>query len=73
MNRSIATRLEKLENVSRAGRQFILWDNSALDPLFDLEAEKERLRREQGITDQDSLVIIGWRSPAIMIPPSCRR
>ena len=62
MNRTIENRLARLESATRARRKFILWDNSALDPQFDLEAEKDRLRHERGMRDDDELIIIvGWR------------
>ena len=63
MNRSIENRLARLENISRAGRKFFLWDNSPLDPQFDLEAEKDRFRRERGMRDDDELTIVCWLSP----------
>ncbi len=60
MGREIKRRLGRLESVSTLkGRPFTLWDDGA----GGIEAEIERLRREEGMKETDRLVIIKWLSP----------
>ena len=55
---SLKTRLKKLEASTAASRTFVIWQK----PGVDVEAETERLKREQGMTDSDLLVVISWLS-----------
>jgi hypothetical protein len=62
--RTARRRLRRLEAaIKPQGKRFFLWDRSDLDPEFDLEAEKQRLRDEEGMSDGDELIIVGWLRP----------
>jgi hypothetical protein len=51
-------RLAKLEQAITPGRRiFALW----ADDVHDIEVERERLRRERGMTDADELILFSWR------------
>jgi hypothetical protein len=62
MSRGQEARLRLLES-SRAGRVFLIADWPPGNPAFDLEAEMERLRREKGMTDADTVLIASWPVP----------
>lgn len=63
MNRSIETRLQRLEEATAAGQTFVMWDASNIDPSFDLAAETERFLRDRGMTDADELILVSWLPP----------
>lgn len=62
MNRGHESRLRLLESAASPRRQFFIFDESYLGP-FDLEAEKDKLRRERGMTDADDVVMVSWLPP----------
>jgi hypothetical protein len=45
--------------VASAFLEFALWNDGRLD----MEAEAKRLRAEEGMTNADELVVVGWMSP----------
>ncbi|GAC1550123.1 MAG: hypothetical protein NVS2B5_05790 [Beijerinckiaceae bacterium] len=51
-------RLNRLETASRINvpRTFVLWDEGPEQ----VAAEQERLRREEGMTDSDRVIVVGW-------------
>jgi hypothetical protein len=62
--RTARSRLGRLEAaIKPQGKKFFLWDRGDLDPEFDLEAEKQRLRDEEGMSDSDQLIIVSWLRP----------
>jgi hypothetical protein len=63
MNRGQETRLRLLESESSAGRVFMLWDGRDYGSPFDIEGETERLRRGEGLTDADQVIVVRWRGP----------
>ena len=63
MNRGQETRLRLLESSAPLGRRFFICDCPPGNPAFDLEAEKDRLRREHGMTDADEVVVVSWLPP----------
>jgi len=63
MNRGHESRLRLLESAAAPRRQFFIFDESSLGRPFDLEAKKEELRRERGITDADEVVTVSWLPP----------
>ena len=63
MNRGHESRLRLLESAAAPRRQFFIFDESSLGRPFDLEAKKEELRRERGITDAHDVVMVSWSPP----------
>jgi hypothetical protein len=58
MPNDVLRRLEKLEQATKPrGRVFGVW----ADDVHDIEAERERLRAERGMTDADELILVSWR------------
>ena len=58
MPNDVLRRLEKLEQATKPrGRIFGVW----ADDVRDIEAERERLRAERGMTDADELILFSWR------------
>ena len=68
--RQIERRLAELEQSlsMNKGRKFFVFDKSAYDADFVLEAEIDALRRDNGMRDDDELTIVSWR---IVDPADC--
>jgi len=62
MNTHQRRRLERIEAAihPRQRKFFVMFDGGDDDPNFDREAEIQRLRDEQGMTDHDILTIVSW-------------
>jgi hypothetical protein len=58
MANDVERRLAKLEQaIKPRGRVFGVW----ADDVHDIEAERERLRAERGMTEADELILFRWR------------
>ena len=58
MNKNQETRLRLLESATASTRRYFLFDESACNPAFDIEAAKEKLRMERGATDDELIVLL---------------
>lgn len=58
MSLGMLRRIEKLEDARRINvpRTFIIWDSGPAH----VEAERDRLRRVEGMSDADRVVTVGW-------------
>jgi hypothetical protein len=61
MNRTVSSRLARLEKVIAPPRRKFLLADFMLD--LDIEAECVRLCREEGMTDGDELIVVQWLPP----------